>query len=79
MRKMKEPLEVYSSEELDQYTKKQLERMKRNKEIEESFKELRDKYPEASLERLFSTIARTKKYAITTAAIRFVCKQRGLC
>ena len=79
MRKSTTPQKVYSEEELNQYTSKQLARMKRNDEIEESFKELRDKYPEASLERLFSNIVRKKNYAITTAAVRVICKQRGLC
>lgn len=59
------------------YTEKQLAKKERNDAIATSFKTLKKKYPDSSLERIFTEIA--KDYTITTAAIRNVCKARGLC
>ena len=59
------------------YTEKQLAKKERNDAIAYSFKSLRKKFPDSSLERIFTEIA--KDYPITTAAIRLVCKARGLC
>lgn len=59
------------------YTEKQLAKKERNDAIVTSFKALKKKFPDSSLERIFTEIA--KDYTITTAAIRNVCKARGLC
>lgn len=59
------------------YTEKQKEKKERNDAIVTSFKKLQQKYPDSSLERIFTEIA--KDYTITTAAIRYVCKERGVC
>ena len=58
-------------------TAKQKEKQKRNDKIASMFLKLRKKYPDVSLERIFAVIA--EDYPITTAAIRNVCKDRGLC
>ena len=62
------------------YAKKNLsgiQRIERNDELVAAFKELREKYPTSSLEGIFAEIA--KKSDLTTAAIRAICKKRGVC
>ena len=59
------------------YTEKQLAKKERNDAIVAAFISLRADYPDSSLERIFTEIA--KDYPLTTAAIRNVCKERGVC
>lgn len=57
------------------FTEKQLSRMERDKEIINSFKNLRKKNPSISAERIFATIA--ENYNIGSAAVRRVCVKAG--
>lgn len=59
------------------YTEERTSRNERNKAIGSAFKSLIKKYPDSKLERIFVEIA--KDYGLTSASIRHICKQQGLC
>lgn len=58
-------------------TEKQQARILRNQAICDQFKEVREKYPTSSLERIFSVVA--KGYGLTNCSIRAIVKREGLC
>ncbi len=54
-------------------TPAQITRASRNKEIIKKYNTLKDRYPEASRERIYATIA--EDYPITSGAIRVICEK----
>lgn len=58
-------------------TAKQEARQARDKDILTKYRLFRDKFPEASDERIFAEIS--KDYKLTNAAIRAICKRNSLC
>ena len=58
-------------------TPKQEARQARDKDILSKFKLFRDKFPDASLERIFAAIS--KDYNMTNAAIWAICKRNNAC
>lgn len=58
-------------------TEKAAMRLKRNHNIVNRFGELREQYPDVSLERIFAEIS--KDYPLSNAAIRVICKRAEVC
>ena len=58
-------------------TDRQKARLNRNNKICSDFKNLRTKYPDASMERIIANIS--KPYGLTNCAVRVIIKKAGLC